>query len=417
MVEMHHLECCLGTAAERVITRAGLLEYRSWKYLPFMFTFQGSVMHELWKWFLGYGFIGLGWAVTYELSSDWDQWDNVSLEVHKLLAIPIAFLIVFRSNVAHNRFWEGRTHLATLYGTERTIARKANTLIPGDDDEAHALRSNICRFLPVLAVAVKNNLRKRTKGISDQEVAANYRDEISKWLTPEETDSVLIETARNKPLRVIGWIGREISAASRAGKMEGGPPTFASFDNECTRLVDSWMGMNKICFTPTPFPYIHALHWFVFIWLFTLPVALVSTIRWWCPIALAMISCAMYAIEEVAEEIEDPFGDDLNDLPIETIAPDIAFDTTLLNAQRAVVLQKDGIRATVALGYQDVGEVKAHGDLINGQPSPTGSASSPLYHAAPFGSPGEQGSPSGVSSTITEVKEPEKEPKNILQPH
>merc|ERR1711865_71634 len=109
-----------------------------------------------------------------------------------------------------------------------------------------------------------------------------------------------------------------------------------------------------------------------------------------------------------AEEIEDPFGDDLNDLPTETIAPDIAFDTTLLNAQRAVVLQKDGIRATVALGYQDVGEVKAHGDLINGQPSPTGSASSPLYHAAPFGSPGEQGSPSGVSSTITEVKEPKK---------
>ena len=81
-------------------------------------------MQELWKWALGaaetamlanllnalvagYGLAGFFWVTVYKITEEWDEWNDVSLEVHKLLSIPIAFLIVFRSNVAHSRFWEG----------------------------------------------------------------------------------------------------------------------------------------------------------------------------------------------------------------------------------------------------------------------------------------------------------------------
>ena len=129
----------------------------------------------------------------------------MSLEVHKLLAIPIAFLLVFRSNVAHQRFWEGicplvtisidcsgvagRAHMGELFATMRSVLRKSTvswlrvfgwrsermlqTLIIGDDDDAHALRCNICRLLPVLAIAIKNDLRHRTKSNSAADDALN----------------------------------------------------------------------------------------------------------------------------------------------------------------------------------------------------------------------------------------------------
>jgi putative membrane protein len=311
----------------------------------FLFTIKGSVFGQLWKWGLVHAILAAIVAVSYKHTNDDDFWNDIKIDTHKLLITPIAFLLVFRSNVAYGRFWEGRGHMGAFYKELRDIARKANTLIMGDDELAHRLRSNICRFLPVLAITTKYNLRKRSAGLTPEEVMENFKNEIMAptrpnpddpqnpfvdppYLTPEEMEQ-LIKTPKNKPYRVINWIGQNILAASKAGKLEGGPPTYAGFDNACGNLILTWMGMNKICFTPTPFPYIHMLNWFLMIWLATLSFPLVTKIGYWVIIAMPLLSMGMYAIEEVAEEIEDPFGDDLNDLPTETIGPGINFDNKL----------------------------------------------------------------------------------------
>jgi len=200
-------------------------------------------------------------------------------------------------------------------------------------------------MLPVLAVACKHDLRK-TNGDSPEE-ANEYREEVSCWLTSKEVDCLLVQTEKSRPVRVIGWLGGLIVKAHRSGRMGGGDSTFAALDDETARLFNEWMGMNKICFTPTPFPYIHCLHWFVCLYLSTLPVALVTIIGWWSIVANAMLACAMYAVEEVAMEIEDPFGDDLNDLPIEVLAPGLVSDFDVLQNSwsRPLVLAKDGLAA------------------------------------------------------------------------
>merc|ERR1719486_828139 len=114
--------------------------------------------------------------------------------------------------------------------------------------------------------------------------------------------------------------------------------------------------MNKICFTPTPFPYIHSLHWIIMIFC--------------CTVALPLLAMAFMSIEEVAQEIEDPFGDDLNDLPTETIGPGITKDCGLARVdsqsgagyrdnQRAVLLTPNGVevaapaQVTVDVQHED----------------------------------------------------------------
>ena len=89
-----------------------------------MSTFQGSVLQELWKWALCalpvpaavlvhfnclavYSSVAALWMTLFQYTKHNDNWNQVNLSTHKFLSVPIAFLIVFRANVAHDRFWEG----------------------------------------------------------------------------------------------------------------------------------------------------------------------------------------------------------------------------------------------------------------------------------------------------------------------
>jgi putative membrane protein len=55
----------------------------------------------------------------------------------------------------------------------------------------------------------------------------------------------------------------------------------------------------------------------------TLPLALVGTFGWWNLVVVYLVSYILFGIEEIGVEIEDPFGDDENDLPLEQISEGI----------------------------------------------------------------------------------------------
>ena len=61
------------------------------------------------------------------------------------------------------------------------------------------------------------------------------------------------------------------------------------------------------------------LHRIVAIYCFTLPFSMVSIIGWMTPIVTAMVSYAFLGIDEIGAEIEEPFGYDKNDLPLDAI--------------------------------------------------------------------------------------------------
>ena len=58
-----------------------------------------------------YAAIAAAWKGVYEFTQESERWSHVDLSTHQLLSVPIAFLIVFRANVAHDRFWEGALHI------------------------------------------------------------------------------------------------------------------------------------------------------------------------------------------------------------------------------------------------------------------------------------------------------------------
>lgn len=100
------------------------------------------------------------------------------------------------------------------------------------------------------------------------------------------------------------------------------------FDENLGRLSDIVGGCERIAGTPIPYTYSVLLHRTVYIYCFLLPFGFVDSLGWMMPIIAVFIAYTFVALEAVAEEIEEPFGMEQNDLALNTMSRMI--ETTLL---------------------------------------------------------------------------------------
>ena len=101
-------------------------------------------------------------------------------------------------------------------------------------------------------------------------------------------------------------------------------------EGHISTLVDCQGGCERILKTPVPFVYAVHLRHITLLYLLTLPFVLVPLMSWGSALAVAAIAFGLLGIEEAGIEIEDPFGDDPNDLPLEDICAVIRRDAQML---------------------------------------------------------------------------------------
>jgi putative membrane protein len=82
-----------------------------------------------------------------------------------------------------------------------------------------------------------------------------------------------------------------------------------------------------------PLAYAIHLKQLLLIYCLLLPFQLVSNLGWWTGVIVALISFTLFGIEEIGIEIEDPFGHDKNDLPLDAIC-----STMLRNIEDLITL-------------------------------------------------------------------------------
>ena len=59
---------------------------------------------------------------------------------------------------------------------------------------------------------------------------------------------------------------------------------------------------------------------FIFIYIITLPFGFIPTFGYFTIPTVLLVSFILLSVELIAEEIEDPFGKDINDLPTDELA-------------------------------------------------------------------------------------------------
>jgi putative membrane protein len=226
---------------------------------------------------------------------------------HTLIGVAVGLLIVFRNSSSYDRYWEGRKQWGSIVNTSRNLARGAAVFAGPAEDLAN--------LIAAYALALKQHLRS----LEDLE-------EI-KELIPEPLFQRASASA-NPPSMIAeamsAWIHQRLNEGRidtiTARTLEGYVATFLDCQGACERILR----------TPIPFAYAVHIKQLLMLYLVTLPLVIVPKMNWAAVFVVAAISFGMLGIEEAGVEIEDPFGDDPNDLPIEAICATIQRDTMAL---------------------------------------------------------------------------------------
>jgi len=88
-------------------------------------------------------------------------------------------------------------------------------------------------------------------------------------------------------------------------------------------LVDILGKCERIKNTPIPMAYMYLLKFLINLYVVILPFSLVDEIGWFCIPLVILLYYILMSIVITAEEIEEPFGYDLNDLEMDKIAMNI----------------------------------------------------------------------------------------------
>jgi putative membrane protein len=221
--------------------------------------------------------------------------------IHSLLGFVISMLLVFRTNTAYDRWWEGRKLWGELVNSSRNFALKINTMIPS---EAKNEKDNLNILIGNFPFVLKEHLRGRFKAVEF---------ETNKTITIEDLNKV-----NHKPNALIWAIEKEVMQAYKNKNVTN--EQLLLLNDELKTMANVCGACERIKNTPIPYSYSMFLKKFIFAYVFTMPLGFVYDFKYWTAPIVVFIFYAFASIELIAEEIEDPFGTDANDLPLDAIA-------------------------------------------------------------------------------------------------
>lgn len=274
-----------------------MIDYDPRNWLRIIFQVRGSVLPRLFPRVLIAAAIGAGSAYLH--SKTGFKFPSIA---HTLIGVALGLLLVFRTNASYDRYWEGRRIMGQIINRTRDLTRQVATFLDGADEAAVAQRAALRRHITILYALLRQGLR-----------AERDLSRLGIELLPGEVAD--LEPAQGRPGIAAVWISAGLREAIRNGRLT--ESRLWLMDANVTAIVDAWGGAQRIQNTPIPFAYAQHIKVFVVLFGFTVPFAMVDALGWYTPIASALLAFALFGIDEIGVEIEEPFGCDANDLPLE----------------------------------------------------------------------------------------------------
>src|SRR5690606_25683232 len=248
------------------------------------------------------------WGVAYlELEylklSD-KSWIKKITRVHNLLGFVLSLILVFRTNTAYDRWWEARKQWGALTNLSRTLSIKLNAMLPAEEK---VIRHFFRKSIQLFAETLFNFLRS----------------DYTKFMLDEKQHPELVELDDKKhgPNQVTSLIFRKVNNLYRDGVISG--DQYRILYEDITAMTGVCGACERIKNTPIPIAYSSFIKIFIIIYSFTLPFGYVFSMGYFVALAVPFIFYVLITIEMIGESIEEPFGTDTDDLPIDKIASNI----------------------------------------------------------------------------------------------
>ncbi|MGC4036706.1 MAG: bestrophin family ion channel [Chitinophagaceae bacterium] len=226
--------------------------------------------------------------------------------LHNLLAFAISMLLVFRTNTAYDRWWEGRRLWGSLVNNSRNLAIKLAVMLPEDDEENRAF---FRRTIPAYAFSLRNHLQAESTRLE------LFEEDKRKHALHQ------IDHGKHVPNQVAELLFKQVHQLYKEGKISG--DQLIVLNGELQSFTDICGGCERIKNTPIPFSYSVFIKKFIFFYIMTLPFGHVFSLGYYMVPVCALVFYVMASLELIAEEIEDPFNGESNDIPTDKIAQTI----------------------------------------------------------------------------------------------
>jgi putative membrane protein len=272
--------------------RRGLFNFRLTLTVPIL---RRSLVATAWS-VVVQGAVVLGWLPT------------TAPLAHTLVGVAFGLLLVFRTNTSYDRFWEGRRLWGVIVEECRHLAQLAVVYLePGSRNEFRSAVS-VSAHAAMHALRIHRELGPNAEGLG---VAAHGA----------VAQAAHVPTAS---LTRASQIVREAIARGAA------PATVLPvFEESFRAILLAAGGCARIRATPIPFAYTVHLRRALILYAATIPFALAREFGWLAVPATCIVTFVLFGIEELGVSIEDPFGHDPNDLPLEQYCS--AIDATLFD--------------------------------------------------------------------------------------
>lgn len=230
-----------------------------------------------------------------------------------LIGLALGVFLGFRNNTSYDRFWEGRKLWGQLVNTSRSLTRQMLTLIGprpfedgetasvGDPNELRAFQREMVYRLIAYVHCFRMHLRDQDR-----------LEELEALLPAGEIDALRKEL--NRPAAILQTMGDRLRGAWHRGWIHS--MHVPVLEQSLTVLMDVQGGCERIKSTPIPLSYTTLIHQIVAIYCFALPFGIVKTVGQFTPVVVGFVAYSFFGLDAVGDEIENPFGQDPNDLPL-----------------------------------------------------------------------------------------------------
>jgi ion channel-forming bestrophin family protein len=227
-----------------------------------------------------------------------------TVAMSSLLGVVLGLFLVFRTNTAYDRWWEGRRLWGGLVNSTRNFALKLTAYI---SKEEHEERDWFAKMISNFVYVTKENLRQGVQFDELEATSETFLEDLKKY--------------KHKPNRISALMYTRVNDLYKKGTITG--DQFINLDKELKDFIDIMGACERIKNTPIPYSYMMYVKKFIVIYIATLPFGFVTAHGYYTVPIVVLISFVLMSVELIAEEIEDPFGKDLNDLPTDELAAKI----------------------------------------------------------------------------------------------
>ena len=284
-----------------------------------LYILKGSVLQAISRKVLAIGLLALAVSAFAEVYHPAGI-ERFTVIPFSLFGLVLSIFLSFRNNGCYERWWEARKQWGALVFESRSLVRQCEVLLADEPERLHRVT--------YLVIGFAHALEARLRGTDMQAASA-------RWLP--DADLALLKKRNNVPNQILTLITAELAQPLREGRLDS--ILYAQFDERIQSMSAIQTACERIATTPLPFAYTLLLHRCAWLFCILLPFGFVTALGWATPVVSVVLAYAFFGMDQISDEIEEPFGLAPNDLPIHALVRVIEIDLREALGERDLPIQ------------------------------------------------------------------------------